>query len=242
MIDLHCHLLPGIDDGPTNIQESLNLARHAVANGIFRAILTPHIQPGRYNNNVNNISLGFEQFKVELKSNQIPLHIGFGAEVRICPEIIPMVKRTLVPFIGNFKGQSVLLLELPHSHIPPGTDKLIDWLRSEGIVPMIAHPERNKELMGSPDKLGPFIHKGCLMQLTAASVAGAFGPRAKKCADFYLENRWVHLLASDAHNLQNRPPELEPGRVAASKILGEAEATKLVVDNPSDLLPIVNGW
>lgn len=232
MIDLHCHLLPGIDDGPENLAQAIDLARIAVSNGIEKAVLTPHVHPGRYENRLDNISEAVESFGAKLQELNIPLQLGVGGEVRISAEILLMVKQNQIPFVGEMEGKKVMLLELPHGHIPPGTDKMIDWLRLEGIVAMIAHPERNKELLRQPDKICVFLQKGCLLQVTADSVAGKFGPQVKECADYFLENEWVHILASDAHNREHRPPNLESGRAAAEKIVGEVASWEMVRERP----------
>lgn len=235
MIDLHCHLLPAIDDGPASEEEALELARYAVNNGITQSLLTPHIHPGRYENDKQGIAVAVDNFRSLLQEHEIPLRIAMGAEVRICPEILPMVKMGLIPFIGKHQGMKVMLLEFPHSNLPIGSDKMVAWLKSEGIVPMIAHPERNKELMQNPDKIAAFIEMGCLLQVTASSVAGHFGPAAQQCARYYLEQDWVHILASDAHNLEYRSPNLEPGRAAAAEFIGEEASWRLVRDNPQTL-------
>ena len=232
MFDLHCHLLPGIDDGSKDLAQSLILAQTAVNNGITHAIATPHIHPGRYHNNRSNISKVYQELKKELNTKGIPLILGFAAEVRLCPEIIDMVSANEIPFYGTYKEHQVMLLELPTQHIPPGTEKLIQWLLDRKILPMIAHPERNRSIATEFSKISPFVEAGCLFQLTASSVAGMFGSRAEKCAITILENGLATVIASDAHNQEHRPPQLGHGRDAAAKIIGIEEANKLVFDNP----------
>src|SRR5690606_29549077 len=122
----------------------------------------------------------------------------------------------------------VFLLEFPHSHIPPGSDKLVRWLLDRRILPMIAHPERNKDIMRKFDKVQPFIEMKCLLQLTAGSVAGDFGEAAQMTARKLLETGKVSILASDAHNVTHRPPRLDHGRDAAAEIVGEEMAEKMV--------------
>ncbi|MDH5729451.1 MAG: capsular biosynthesis protein [Gammaproteobacteria bacterium] len=232
MYDLHCHLLPGIDDGPQNLDEALALARHAVANGITHAVTTPHVHPGRYNNTHQSIQKLLKQFQVMLQEAAIPLTLRAAGEVRISPEIIPMLQQNQIPFLGTYENQSVLLLELPHSHIPPGSDKLVDFLIKQNIRPMIAHPERNKDVMRNLKKLEPFIDRGCLMQLTAASVAGDFGSSCQDTASAIIQNHWATILASDAHNLSHRPPELKPGFNAVAKLLNTDAASAMIIDRP----------
>ena len=236
MIDLHCHLLPGVDDGPEDLKTSLQLARHAVAAGIRISMVTPHMHAGRYANRAESIRAAAQAFQADLDAEGIALQIHSAAEVRLDHDVLAWVAEGHVPFLGAWQGDRVMLLELPHSHVPVGADKLVDWLLKQGIRPMIAHPERNKDIMRSVDKLLPFVRLGCMLQVTAGAVAGAFGEAARLRAVDLLGRGWVTVLASDAHNLEARPPELEPGRAAAAAIVGEAESWNLVRHRPAEIL------
>lgn len=233
MIDLHCHLLPGIDDGPEDLPTALKLAQHAVASGIHAATVTPHMHAGRYENRALGIRQLAERFQAELDQRGIALRIRAAAEVRLDHDVLSWVADGEVPFLGTWQGEKVMLLELPHSHVPVGADKLVEWLLKQGIRPMIAHPERNKDIMRSVDKLLPFVRLGCLFQVTAGAVAGNFGESARLRAVDLLGRGWVTILASDAHNLEARPPELEPGRLAAARVVGDAESWNLVRHRPA---------
>ncbi len=232
MIDIHCHLLPEIDDGPDSMGEALKLALLAVQSGITHSVVTPHIHPGRYENNYETIYSHYADFKDALDCHDINLALGMAAEVRICPEIINMIEQDEIPFLGELEGRKVILLEMPHSLIPVGSDKLIQALINRNILPMIAHPERNKDVMRNIDKLEPFVELGCLFQVTAGSVAGLFGEVAQMRAHQILKNNWCTVLASDAHNEMHRPPDLRPGHIAASEIVGESRAWDLVHTMP----------
>ena len=232
MIDLHCHLLPGIDDGPQTLAEALEMARIAVANGIEEAHVTPHLHPGRWDNDLPKIAAAVEAYRAALAHAGIPLTLGFAAEVRLDYQILPLIEAGRVPFLGTLEGYQVLLLEFPHSHVPVGADKFVAWLLARNIRPLIAHPERNKDLMREPDKLEPFVREGCLVQVTADAVAGGFGELCAQRAREFLERGWVSVLASDAHDTAERPPRMAPGRDAAAKIVGEAEALRLVYGTP----------
>ncbi len=236
VIDLHCHLLPGIDDGPATLEGALDLARLSVANGITTAVATPHIQPGLYNNSRESIEEVYKHFREVLETEQIPLELGMAAEVRVSPEVLPMIAADQVPFLGEYEGYKLILLEFPHGTIPPGSDKMVNWLLARNIRPVIAHPERNRDVIRKLEKMAPFIEQGCLLQLTAGSVAGCFGPQVQQRTFQMLEAGWVTLLASDTHNRAHRPPELEPGRRAAATIVGEANSWALVRDNPAGLI------
>ena len=236
MIDLHCHLLPGIDDGPRTMAESVELAQLAVHNGITHAVVTPHIHAGRWNNDRAGIELLTREFRQQLAQAGVPLKLGFAAEVRLDAEILPWVEQDRLPFLGTYNGKRVLLLELPHSHIPLGTENLIAWLMQRSIQPLIAHPERNRDVIRKPDKVHPLIRQGCLLQLTSGAIAGHFGKPAQQCAHQLLELEAVFAIASDAHNNGPRPPDLVCGRDAASAIVGVERAQQLVTTNPMQLV------
>lgn len=236
MIDLHCHLLPGLDDGPEDLATALCLARHAVSSGIRISVVTPHMHSGRYENRAANIRNAAQKFQQTLDAEGIPLQIRSAAEVRLDHEILSWIGEDHVPFLGTWEGERVMLLEFPHSHVPVGADKLVAWLRKQQIRPMIAHPERNKDVMRSIDKLTPFVRLGCLLQVTAGAVAGAFGEYTRVRAVDLLARGWVTVLASDAHNMEARPPELEPGRAAAALIVGEEESWNLVRGRPAGII------
>ncbi|MCA0892987.1 tyrosine-protein phosphatase [Microbulbifer agarilyticus] len=235
MIDLHCHLLPGIDDGARDLDQALVLARAAVADGITHIVATPHIHSGRFPNTLSTISKAHRQLVSALDTAEIPLHVGMAAEIRLSEEILNMVILKQVPFLGEWGDEKVLLLELPHSHIPPGTEQLIRWLRKQKVRPMIAHPERNKDVIRDFNKVMPLADEGCLFQVTSGAVSGHFGEPAQKRSIEMLENELVTILATDAHHEVRRPPALNAGREAAAKVVGEEKACQLVRDNPAKI-------
>ena len=232
MIDLHNHLLPGIDDGAPDLETALQLARIAVQDGTTHLVCTPHIHPGRYDNDRSTISNAHQAFVRGLAEAGIPLQVSWAAEVRFGMELMASLTEGTIPLLGHWQDKKVLLLELPHGEVPFGAERLTQWLLQRGIVPMIAHPERNKGIMRTPSKLKPFLDQGCLLQVTAASVAGHFGPAAQDIAHTLLEQGLVTILASDAHNLQHRPPRLAEGMEHAARIVGDSQAERLVKDTP----------
>lgn len=232
MIDVHCHLLPGIDDGPGSMDESLELARVAVEHGITHSIVTPHIHPGRWDNEALSIRSAMDSYKRALSDANIPLKVGMSGEMRVSLEALQMVANHQVPFLGKWGGNYVVLLEMPHSHIPTGIEKMIQWLNQRNIRPLIAHPERNKDVLRKLEKIQPLIDMGCLFQITAGSIAGKFGSKARDRARELLEKGVVTVLATDAHNLKRRPPMLTEGRDVAATIVGTQMANRLVQDNP----------
>ena len=236
MIDLHCHYLPGIDDGAQTLEESLDLARASVAAGIHTAVMTPHVHPGRYENNAQSIAKLCAAFRRVLEHRQIALDVHAGGEVRISAEIMEMVAQDQIPFLGAVDGYRIMLLEFPHSHLLVGAEKLVEWLLARRIRPLVAHPERNKEVMRNVDKLRPFIDMGVYLQLTGGSLIGQFGKPAQACALELVERDWVTVVATDAHNLQHRPPNLDLAREALIKLGGEALARRYTDDMPGRIV------
>lgn len=235
MIDLHCHFLPGIDDGPETMAESLLLARMAVEDGITHTVLTPHIHPGRYDNDKVSIDKVFQTYKQKLSDKEINLNVRMASEVRISMEMLQLIAEDKVPFLGELDGYKILLLEFPHSHILSGSEKMVDYLLSRNIRPLIAHPERNKDVLRDLKKIEPFVKMGCLLQLTAGSVAGQFGSAVQQRSEEILRANWAHIIATDAHNPKNRPPVLMMGQRAAADIVGDKQAFDLVDTNPRSI-------
>ncbi|MCK9505378.1 MAG: capsular biosynthesis protein [Porticoccaceae bacterium] len=235
MIDLHCHLLPGIDDGSKNMENSLAMARVAVDDGITHAVMTPHIHPGRWDNTTAIIAEHSRQFTQALRQHNINLTIGFAAEVRLSDLIFQQLERGDIPFLGHLDGFQIMLLEFPHSHIIPGSEKLVAWLIRNNIRPVIAHPERNKEIMSAPERLQPFLDQGCFAQVTAGSLSGRFGENARRAALYFIDHNQADFIASDAHNLSSRPPAIAEAEAIVAARLGQEVARKLVFDTPWQL-------
>jgi protein-tyrosine phosphatase len=233
MIDLHCHLLPGIDDGPDTLEQSLALCRIAVADGITHAVVTPHMHPGRWENTRHSIGQDLQSLNAELGKHNIALQLGFAAEVRLTDQIMQQVAEEDIPFYGDVDGYHIMLLEFPHGHIIPGSEKLVQWLLQRNIRPLIAHPERNRQVMKDPAQLQPFIEAGCWLQLTAGSVTGHFGDRARDIARQLLEEDVVAVVASDGHNANARQPALRQAYTSIARDFGQARAARLMRDTPA---------
>lgn len=236
MIDLHCHLLPGIDDGPDTLEQALDLARAAVADGITHSVLTSHVHPGRYPNQRRNLELAVDEFRAELASAEIPLQVSAGGEARLCPELIDLLAQNQVPFLGEVNGYKIVLLEFPHQQIPVGSMRFVQSMLKIKIRPLIAHPERNKAVMTNPDKINEFAEAGCWLQITAGSLVGRFGKPAQQAAFKIIDTGWNCVLATDAHNMENRPPLLSEGKAALREHYGEAVANSMVFERPAKIL------
>jgi len=235
MIDIHSHLIPGIDDGARDKDESLSLFQIAEKDGIKRMVMTPHIHFGRFNNTIEKIQSEVQDLKGLLSENNINLDIAYAAEVRIDAQLLPEVEQGRIPFIGQFEDQKVLLLELPHSHIPHGCDKLIRWLTLHNIRPLIAHPERNRDILKTPEKIKQLQSLGCLFQLTASSFTGYFGQKVQLLSEKLLLDGVIDVVASDSHNIQRRPPVLSLAHKKVSELLGEEASYNLFYQTPYNL-------
>jgi protein-tyrosine phosphatase len=235
MIDLHCHVLPGIDDGAKDINESLSLIRAAIDDGISHMMCTPHIQAGYYDNTLESIAQVFEQLLRQVTLQSLNIQLAFAAEVRICPEIMILAKQEKLPFIGLWQEKQVLLLELPHSHVPAGTEQLIKWLHKNGIIAMIAHPERNRDILADFGKFKQLSRTGCLFQITAGSVCGDFGESVQQLSHKLLLDDLVTIMATDAHSVKRRPPKLADGKAAVAELVGQEKAHQLVYEIPKQI-------
>ncbi len=235
MIDLHCHLLPGMDDGPATPAEALAMCRMAVADGITHTVVTPHMHPGRWPNTRAAIAKECRRLQGALLQRDIPLQVGYAAEVRLADAILHQVENDEIPFYGEVDGYRVMLLEFPHSHIIPGSDKLVQWLLDHRIRPLIAHPERNKQVLRDPAQLRPFSEAGCWLQVTAGAVIGRFGERAQAVARQLLDEDLVAVLASDGHNTGARRPVLAEVFQYISRHYGEQQARRLMLLNPAEI-------
>lgn len=235
MIDLHCHFLPGIDDGARDMEEALQLLTMAQLNGIQKIVLTPHINPGYFDNTLANIQQALQELQVSAQQHGLKLQLAAAAEVRLCAELPMWAERGLLPFLGEYQGHNVLLLEFPHSHVPAGADKLVKWLLAKQILPMIAHPERNRDIQKDINKLAPFRRAGCLFQLTASSILGEMGDSSYHAAKQLLHDRVFDIVATDSHNLQRRPPKLAEARDLIANECGADYAQLLTQTTPATI-------
>ncbi len=206
MIDIHCHILPGIDDGAQTMADSLEMARAAVQEGIDTIIATPHHKNGRYENSKQSIIQKTEELNEVLKAEKIPLTILTGQETAIHGELLAGITLGEVSTLNDTK---YIFIELPAGHVPRYTTKLLFDLQMEGKIPVIVHPERNQEIIERPEILYQLIKNGALSQVTASSVCGIFGKKIKSFSEQLIEADLVHFIASDAHNTNKRTFHME---------------------------------
>lgn len=241
MVDIHSHLLPGIDDGARTMNEALALAQACVDDGIRHVVVTPHIYPGLYDNEQVNIAAAYDEFARAVEEAAIGLGVSFAGEVRLSPEVMPMIEEGRVPFLGEVDGYRNMLLELPDGQIPVGAPAFIAWLQARRIRAIVVHPERNKAVMEHPEKMRSFVEAGCELQVTAGSIVGHFGSRAQAAAEALLDKGWVHAVASDSHNLRSRPPMMRAARNALLRRYGRETALRLTQWGPARLCQVEPG-
>jgi len=233
VIDLHYHLLPGIDDGSTDLDMSLAMARMSVDDGVSCAACTPHIYPGLYENDATGIRTAISALQGELDRHGIPLRLVQGADVHLQPALVEGVRAGRIPTLA---GTRYLLLEPPHHVAPPRFDQSLFELTLAGLVPVITHPERLSWIEDHYEAFERAVEAGVWMQVTAGSLTGRFGRRPRYWAERMLDEGLVHLLATDAHDLRRRPPLLGEGRDAAALRVGAEEADRLVVMRPQAII------
>lgn len=233
MIDIHTHLLPGIDDGPATIEEAVTLARACAATGVTDVFVSPHVYPGQWDNKRSTIVEHFERFVFALKRLHVPLTVHMAGEVRLNGDIIELLGEQELPFLGEYQGMKTMLLELPDGSIPVGSDRLVRYLLDHRIRPVIVHPERNKAVMEKVDRIRPFVEMGCFLQLTAASVIGEFGNAALRTCQKLLDEGWADVVASDAHNMRGRSPRMDAARAALEQAYGREVADEMTVRTPA---------
>lgn len=236
MIDVHSHIIPGIDDGSRNMEMSLTMAKQSVDAGVTHVVCTPHIHWGVFDNSRADILAGFEKLKDAVEKERIPLSLSWAGEVRI-KEIIPQwLANNELPFVGKWKGKPVLLLEMPHSHVPAGLDQLLRWLRSSGIQPLIPHPERNRDVLKMPDKIQWLRNLGCMLQVTAGAITGRFGENIQALSAQMLEADQVDIVASDMHDDIRRPNDMGDAYNAVKDMISEERAEKLFRLTPGNIV------
>ena len=202
LIDLHCHILPGVDDGSKDMQMSLDLARAAVDQGITNSLVTPHHMDGEYTNHKQDVIRKTDEFQRALDKEEIPLTVFASQEVHLTGELMDAIAQDDVLFMDE--TNRYLLLELPHSGIPEYTADMIFDLTTRGITPVIAHPERNHGFQENPDKIYDFVKMGCLTQLTSSSYLGVFGKHVQELTEKIIKANLGFVFSSDAHNFKGR--------------------------------------
>ena len=229
-VDIHCHLVPGIDDGAKSWEQALAMARMAVADGIRTIVVTPH-QLGSFAHNYGHlIRLRTSELQQVLESQHVPLRVLPGADVRIESGMVKLLRAGQVVTLGDH-GRHVLL-ELPHELYFPLED-VLEELHRAGMVGILSHPERNQGLLKQPRLIAPLVQRGCLMQVTCGSLLGMFGPACQELAERMLEEGLAHFLATDAHGPSARRPLMRRAFERTCEMVGRDGALDLCCRNPA---------
>lgn len=229
MIDIHHHLLPGLDDGSTSLETSVAMARIAVEEGITHVVCTPHAN-GEYTYDPLTIAAKLEELQGRLDIEKIPLKLGRGCDFHMSYDNIQEAKADPARFSVN--GLGYLLIELPDYGISRELTQVLYQLRLVGLTPILTHPERNQTLQADQPRMAEWLRGGLLVQVTAGSVVGSMGKTAQRVAHQLLEKRWVHFLATDAHNITSRPPRMREAFELVANKYGPDYAHALCVGNP----------
>lgn len=226
MVDIHCHILPGIDDGPSTLKESLEMAEAAVAEGITHIVATPH----------SSDDFLFDLDRVRSLRNEIQEHMGSrmtiatGCDFHLNLKNLEDLEKYPAKYTINQKNY--LLVEFNEFAIPPSMDEKLHQLQLASLVPIITHPERNWIICSQPSRLRDWVGRGFYVQVTAAALTGGFGPTPQRYAEDWIDQGLIHFVASDAHNVRHRPLTLKPAYRAIEGRCGKEVALALFVQNP----------
>lgn len=233
MIDLHCHILPGLDDGSPDLAVSLEMAKVAVADGIITMACTPHFVPGVYKNIGPIVRAAIKSLSAALGDAGIPLQLVTGADAHAAPDLLAGLRSGRVLTLNDSR---YFLIEPPHDIFPPRFEELVFALAAAGYVPILTHPERLSWIEPRYTVVQRLARSGVLMQITAGSFTGNFGKKARYWAERMLDEGIVHIVATDAHNLDRRRPVLSEAREAVALRAGEDRAAILFAKNPLCIL------
>jgi len=233
VIDLHCHILPGIDDGAGDLSVSLEMARASVAQGVTVVACTPHILPGLYHNSGPAIREATRDLQTILDEEGIPLRLVTGADAHMTLDFIAGLRSGHLLSLADSR---YVLVEPPHHTAPPQLEDFFFNLIVAGYVPILTHPERLSWVPSRYETIKRLVQAGVWMQITAGSLFGTFGRNPLYWANRMLDEGFVHILASDAHDAERRCPDLAAGYKLAAKRVGAEEAQHLVLTRPAGIL------
>jgi protein-tyrosine phosphatase len=231
MIDLHHHCLPGVDDGPRTMAESVDLCRMAADEGIETIVATPHVLRGRWQN-TSRAQLQSILEELRGKVGATP-RILLGSEYYFAHDMDEMLRNeSVLPLAGS----RYVLVEFASHAVPPLAREPLYRSQLDGWTPLIAHPERNIVFQSKPELLAALIRIGVKTQVTTGSMTGHFGHAAEAAATDWIQRGWVHVMATDAHNTTKRPPRFRAARARVAELAGEEVAEALFVGNPKSIV------
>ena len=235
MIDLHSHILPGLDDGAQTIDNALEMARIAQEDGIEKIVATPHLFRNNFTpQNLRIIEEKRAELVEALDKHNIDIEIFAGAEVHISHNLIDEIRENRAYLVIH--ESSYMFVEFPSDHVFQGVKNLFFELMSEGITPIIAHPERNSVFRRNPVMLYDLVQTGAFCQVNSGSITGIYSLRSQDAVNQFLSLGLVHFIASDCHNTESIPPKLSSAVEKAAEVIGEKNASALVIDNPQAVL------
>ncbi|MBU3159842.1 exopolysaccharide biosynthesis protein [Clostridium frigoris] len=208
MIDIHSHILPGIDDGSKDMETSIKMLKIAQASGTKTIVATPHYIRGRYENHYENIFALHQELKLAAANEGLKIEVLLGQEIMLEKHSLKLCKEGILKGIN---GTSYLLIEFPMEQLPKDAMDLIYELKVLNIKPILAHPERYEYIIKSPIAMNDFINEGCLFQINAGSLQGIFGKKVQSCAKLLVRENLANFIASDAHSINRRCPGLKDG-------------------------------
>lgn len=226
MVDVHCHILSGMDDGARSFEDSLAMAEAAIADGITHVVATPHCND-EYRFDFSAVQQAAARLQEELGDR---LLLATGCDFHLSRDNIAALKKGPAAFCIHQKDY--LLVEFNDFAIPPAMDQTLYEIQLAGIRPIITHPERNAILRAQPQRLEQWIRNGCYGQVTGGSLTGVFGANALRTARSWIAGGLVHIVASDAHNMTSRPHKLRAAYGVVEREFGRPRAEALFVENP----------
>lgn len=233
MIDLHTHILPGLDDGAADLETSIEMARMAYADGVHTIAATPHNLDWKADMGRVQVHARVAELQAALDEAGVSVRLVPGVEAYLTPDIARQADGGQVFCLGD---THYILVELPLQQYPTYVEQAIFDLQIKGLTPILAHPERNAILAKEPQRLYQLVEKGLLTQLTAASLTGTFGQEVQEAAELFLTHKMAHVIASDAHGLGSRSPVLSEAVQAAAALVGQEKATAMVSTVPEAIL------
>ena len=226
MVDLHCHILPGLDDGAASMEVALAMAESAIADGITHVVATPH-SSNEYHFDFSLVAELREELQGKVGNR---LKIATGCDFHLSPENLGALRKNPAHYCIN--GQDYLLVEFNEFSIPPAMDQTLHGIQLAGVRPIVTHPERNGILRAQPERLKKWVRLGCYAQVTGGALTGRFGETSQQDALRWIAEGLIHFVASDAHNTRSRPLRLQPAYDLVVDRFGQEKARALFQDNP----------
>ena len=227
MIDLHCHLLPAVDDGPGTVEQAIEMAKIAASEGVSGIVVTPHAFHPQFDTTKLNVRDAVDTFQHILQREGIEISLYPGQEIRVFGDLVQALEQGEALSLANSR---YVLVEFPSDSVPAYAEQLFFQMQAEGYTPIIAHPERNKEFATNPKRLMDFVSSGALSQVTTSSLTGEFGQNVQDLAFVFLRNGLSQIVASDAHSTGRRSYYWDAAYDAITRELGEEYWETLVTN------------